>query len=203
MTSDAVALWNSEAPAYDEAPDHGLLDAGVRATCRDLLLGVLPPSPAARRRPRLRHRHPGRAARRARLRRRRRSTSRRPWCALAVEQAGCRLDAVRSLVTVRDDDAADPGLAPASVDVVLCPHVLCALPDPVAVRAPLGRERCGRTAGWCSARASGRPAPGSQRHGVPRPCATPAARVELRHLPAPALRRREITDERDLSSARP
>ena len=34
MSSDAVALWNSEAPAFDEAPDHGLLDPGVRAAWR-------------------------------------------------------------------------------------------------------------------------------------------------------------------------
>ena len=47
MTSDAVDLWNSEAPAFDEAPDHGLLDPAVRDAWRDLLLGVLPPAPAA------------------------------------------------------------------------------------------------------------------------------------------------------------
>ena len=46
MTSDAVDLWNAEAPAFDEAPDHGLLDPEVRAAWRDLLLGVLPPAPA-------------------------------------------------------------------------------------------------------------------------------------------------------------
>ena len=45
MTSD-IDLWNSEAPAFDEAPDHGLLDPDVRDAWRDLLLGVLPSAPA-------------------------------------------------------------------------------------------------------------------------------------------------------------
>ena len=109
---------------------------------------------------------------------------------------------MRSLVTVRGGDAADPGLAPASVDVVLCRHVLWALPDPVAVvgrwvaalrpggrlvlvegdwstGAGLSAARCAEIMGeWCS-------------------------RVEVRHLPDPALWGREITDERYLVVAHP
>jgi hypothetical protein len=46
-SADAVALWDSEAATFDEAPDHGLLDAGVRAAWRSLLLDALPPAPAS------------------------------------------------------------------------------------------------------------------------------------------------------------
>ena len=70
--------------------------------------------------------------------------------------------AVRSLVTVRTGDAADPGLAPASVDVVLCRHVLWALPDP-ARRCAAGWRRSAPAAGSCSSRVTGRPARGSPR----------------------------------------
>ena len=44
--ADAVALWDSEAAAFDEAPDHGLLDPAVREAWRDLLTGVIPTAPA-------------------------------------------------------------------------------------------------------------------------------------------------------------
>ena len=109
---------------------------------------------------------------------------------------------VRELVTVREGDAADPGLAPASVDVVLCRHVLWALPDPahvvrrwVAALRPGGRlvlvegdwsTGAGLTAARCA-------------EIVGESC----ARVEVRHLPDPRLWGREITDERYLVVARP
>lgn len=195
MTSDAVALWDSEAPAFDEAPDHGLLDPAVRAAWRALLLGVLPPAPI---------------------------TVADLGCgtgtlALLLAGEGYRVDALDfspamvaraeeklagSTATVRLGDAADPGLAPGSVDVVLCRHVLWALPDPVEVvrrwvsalrpggrlvlvegnwvtGAGLTAERCAEIVG-----------------GV-------CSQVEVRHLPDPALWGREIEDERYLLLARP
>jgi SAM-dependent methyltransferase len=148
MPSDAVALWNAEAPSFDDAPDHGLRDADVRAKVDAV------PAP------------------------------------------------VRGRVSVREGDAAAPGLAPASVDVVLCRHVLWALPDPVAAvgrwvsalrpggrlvlvegdwstGAGLSAQRCAEIVGeWCSS-------------------------VVVRHLPDPALWGRAITDERYLVVARP
>ncbi len=120
------ALWDAEAPTFDEAPDHGLRDAGVRAAWRDLLLRVLPPAPAD-----VADLGCGTAT-----------------LALLLAEAGYRVDAVDfspamvalaraklagSPATVRRGDAADPGLAPGSVDVVLCRHVLWALPEPEAV----------------------------------------------------------------------
>src|SRR5690349_18001728 len=126
MSTDAVALWNSEAPAFDEAPDHGLRNPGVRAAWRALLLGVLPPAPAA-----VADLGCGTGT-----------------LALLLADEGYAVDALDfspamadlaqaklagSTATVRLGDAADPGLAPSSVDVVLCRHVLWALPEPVDV----------------------------------------------------------------------
>ena len=116
-----------------------------------------------------------------------------------VALARAKVDAVppgvASLVTVREGDATAPGLAPASVDVVLCRHVLWALPDPclaverwVAALRPGGRlvlvegnwsTGAGLTARRCAEIMS-------------RSCSG----VEVRPLPEPALRGRAITDER-------
>jgi SAM-dependent methyltransferase len=99
--------------------------------------------------------------------------------------------------TVREGDAEDPGLRAASVDVVLCRHLLWALPDPdlavarwVRALRPGGRlvlvegdwaTGAGLTAQRCA-------------EIVSRVC----PHVEVRHLPGPALWGREITDERYL-----
>lgn len=195
MSTDAVALWNAEAPAFDEAPDHGLRDPAVRAAWRSLLLGVLPPSPAA-----VADLGCGTGT-----------------LALLLAEEGYAVDALDfspemvalaeaklagSKATVRLGDAADPGLAPASVDVVLCRHVLWALPEPVEVvrrwvsaLRPGGRlvlvegswvTGAGLTAEQCA-------------EIVGEVC----SRVEVRHLPDPALWRRSIEDERYLVVAHP
>ncbi len=39
-------FWDAEADAFDEQPDHGLRDPVVRAAWANLLLALLPPSPA-------------------------------------------------------------------------------------------------------------------------------------------------------------
>ena len=123
-----------------------------------------------------------------------------------VRLASAKVDAapapVRDLVTVRHGDAADPGLATASVDVVLCRHVLWALPDPalavrrwVAALRPGGRlvlvEGDWSTGAGLAARRCA--------EIVGESC----SQVEVRHLPDPRLWGREITDERYLVVARP
>jgi SAM-dependent methyltransferase len=201
MTSDAVDLWNCEAPAFDEAPDHGLLDPAVRDAWRDLLLGVLPPAPAA-----VADLGSGTGTLAVLLAEHGYTVDALDFSPAMVELATAKVVAapppVRELVSVREGDAAAPGLAPASVDVVLCRHVLWALPDPVAVvrrwvqalrpggrlvlvegdwstGAGLSAQRCAEVVGEsCS-------------------------RVEVRHLPDPRLWGREITDERYLVVAQP
>jgi len=201
VTVDPVALWDAEAPTFDEAPDHGLLDADVRAAWRDLLLGVLPASPAD-----VVDLGCGTGTLAVLLAEHGYAVDALDFSPAMVRLAAAKLAAaaprVRDLVTVREGDAGDPGLAPASVDVVLCRHVLWALPDPVqvvrrwvAALRPGGRlvlvegdwsTGAGLTAARCA-------------EIVGESC----TRVEVRRLPDPRLWGREITDERYLVLAHP
>src|SRR3954466_1654156 len=45
--TDVQEFWDAEAAAFDEEPDHGLRDAGVRQAWADLLLPLMPRPPAA------------------------------------------------------------------------------------------------------------------------------------------------------------
>ncbi len=195
MSSADPALWDAEAATFDEAPDHGLLDPAVRDAWRELLLGVLPPAPAD-----VADLGCGTGT-----------------LALLLSDEGYRVDALDfspamvalaegklagSRASVRLGDAAAPGLPAASLDVVLCRHVLWALPEPVevvrrwaAALRPGGRlvlvegnwsTGAGLTAERCAALAG-----------------EVCAAVEVRHLPGPALWGREIEDERYLVLARP
>lgn len=119
----AVEEWDAEAAAFDEPADHGLRDPVVRQAWRDLLAGVLPPAPA-----RIADLGCGTAT-----------------LSVLLADEGHTVDAVdfspamlalaerktagRPDVRVLLGDAADPPLTPASYDVVLCRHVLWALPD--------------------------------------------------------------------------
>lgn len=195
MTSDAAALWDSEAPAFDEAPDHGLLDPTVRAAWRNLLLGVLPPPPAA-----VADLGCGTGTLALLL-----SDEGYVVEGLDVSPAMVALAEAKlagSRATVRLGDAADPGLAPGSLDVVLCRHVLWALPEPVEVVRR----------GVAALRPGGRLVivEGSWSTGAgltARRCAEivgeVCAEVDVRHLPDPALWGRAIEDERFLVLARP
>ncbi|HEU4811824.1 MAG TPA: class I SAM-dependent methyltransferase [Nocardioides sp.] len=134
MTSrDDIRLWDSEAETFDEAADHGLRDATVRAAWRELLLGVLPPAPA-----RVADLGCGTGT-----------------LSLLLADEGYAVDGVdfspemvrRAVAKAegRDDvrfveaDAAAPPLDPGAYDVVLCRHVLWAMPDPTAaLRSWLG-----------------------------------------------------------------
>jgi SAM-dependent methyltransferase len=124
-TRDAVALWDSEAPTFDDAADHGLRDPFVRRAWRSLLAGLLPAAPA-----RVADLGCGTGT-----------------LALLLSEEGYVVDGVdfapemvsRALaktagepsVTITEGDAFDPPLAPSTYDVVLSRHVLWALPDPV------------------------------------------------------------------------
>ena len=43
---DEAQYWDHHAPTFDDEPDHGLRDPGVRAAWAELLLAALPPAPA-------------------------------------------------------------------------------------------------------------------------------------------------------------
>lgn len=130
MASDAdIAVWDAEADAFDEPADHGLRDPKVHDAWRQLLLDRLPAPPA---------------------------TIADLGCgtgtlSVLLADEGYRVDGVdfspqmvqraetkavgRAGVTFTLADAFEPPLPDASYDVVLCRHVLWAMPDPaVALR---------------------------------------------------------------------
>ncbi len=193
--AEGVALWDREAPAFDEAPDHGLLDPDVRAAWRALLLGVLPDAPA-----RVVDLGCGTGTLALLLAEEGYTMDALDFSPAMVALARTKLAGTRA--TVRLGDAADPGLDPGSADVVLCRHVLWALPDPVAVvrrwvaalrpggRLVLVEGHWGTGAGLSAEQCAAI---------VGQAC----SRVEVRHLPEPVLWGREVTDERYLVVAHP
>ena len=132
-------LWDAEADSFDEAPDHGLRDATVRARWRSLISRLVPAAGDAL----------------------------DVGCgtgtlSLVMASLGLRVTGVdlseRMLeharrkssdagtnVTFLSGDAASPPLTAESFDVVLCRHVLWALPDPA--RALLNWSRLLRPRG--------------------------------------------------------
>ncbi len=196
MTAAAdPGLWDLEAPAFDEAPDHGLRDPATRAAWRALLLAVLPAAPAD-----VVDLGSGTGTLALLLAEEGFTVDAVDFSPEMVRRAAAKLEG--SSARPRLGDAADPGLAVSSVDVVLCRHVLWALPDPVAVvrrwvaaLRPAGRlvlvegswgTGAGLTAAQCAAI-------------VGESC----GQVEVRHLPDPVLWGRDISDERYLLLARP
>lgn len=123
-TDDDIATWDAEAESFDEPADHGLRDPAVREAWRELLLGVLPEPPA-----RVADLGCGTGT-----------------LSVLLAEAGFEVDGVdfspRMVEQARrkargtggarflEADAFDPPLPERSYDVVLCRHVLWAMPDP-------------------------------------------------------------------------
>jgi SAM-dependent methyltransferase len=134
----ARELWDGEAATFDEAADHGLRDPAVRQAWRELLLSVLPPVVPEEGAQRPSRRAPARIA--------------DLGCGtgtltLLLAAEGYAFDGVdfspemvrrarakepTGQVTFTEADADDPPLDPGVYDVVLCRHVLWAMPDPPA-----------------------------------------------------------------------
>jgi ubiquinone/menaquinone biosynthesis C-methylase UbiE len=187
--TDDSARWDAEAEAFDEAADHGLRDATVRAAWRSLLASLLPPAPA-----RVADLGCGTGSLSLLLADEGHTVTGVDFSPAMVARAVAKADG-RSDVRFVVGDAVSPPLDRASYDVVLCRHVLWALPDPAAalrrwigLLAPGGRlvlveGRWSTGAGLSAAEtvalveATGRPA-------------------ELLRLPEPVYWGRDITDER-------
>lgn len=130
-------LWDAEAVGFDEAADHGLRDPVVRAAWRDLLLGVLPAAPA-----RIADLGCGTGTLSLLL-------AEAGYDVTGVDFSPGMLQRAREKapgLSFLEGDAAAPPLPDGGCDVVLCRHVLWALPDPAAVLrrwrsllAPAGR----------------------------------------------------------------
>lgn len=118
--------WDAEAATYDGEPDHGLRDPETRAAWRRLLLDLLPAAPA-----RVADLGCGTGTLSAVL-------GVEGYAVDGVDRSPAMLDRARAktaklpAVTVRAGDAARPPLPAGRYDVVLCRHVLWALPDPTA-----------------------------------------------------------------------
>ena len=135
---DPVTLWDREAAGFDDDPDHGLADPQVRDAWRSLLLGVLPSAPA-----RVADLGCGTGTLSLLLAEEGYAVDGVDFSPEMVRRARAKAGPVASF---HEADAADPPLAAAAYDTVLCRHVLWALPDPAAalerwidLLAPAGR----------------------------------------------------------------
>lgn len=122
--ADEIAAWDAEADSFDEAADHGLNDGAVREAWRDLLLRFLPDPPA-----RIADLGCGTGTISVLLAEAGYEVDALDFSPRMIELARHKaqgLDAVRFV----QSDAFDPRLPPNVFDVVLCRHVLWAMPDP-------------------------------------------------------------------------
>lgn len=144
MDDDAVALWDSEARTFDEAPDHGLADPAVRRAWAGLLTDVLPAPPA-----RVADLGCGTGTLSVLLAEQGHEVHGVDFSAEMVARARTKASEARlgtDRVRFAVADASRPPLPTAAYDVVLSRHVLWAMPDPadalqrwIELLAPGGR----------------------------------------------------------------
>ena len=118
--------WDSAASGFDDEPDHGLRDPEIRAAWLVLLTEHLPPPPA-----RVADLGCGTGTLSVLLADAGYAVDGVDFSPAMVEQAVVKADG-RADVTFQVADAAKPPLEPTSYDVVLCRHVLWALPAALA-----------------------------------------------------------------------
>ena len=186
------AAWDAEAARFDDEPDHGLGDPETRAAWRELLLAHLPPAPAL-----VADLGCGTGTLSVLLAAQGYDVQGVDLSPEMITRARAKADAAGLPATFAVGDASDPDLPAGVFDVVLCRHVLWALPDPAAglrrwteLLAPGGRlllvEGRWRTgAGLTAAETEALVA------GTGRACA-------VRHLPEPVYWGGETGDERYL-----
>jgi ubiquinone/menaquinone biosynthesis C-methylase UbiE len=121
---DDIATWDAEAEAFDEPADHGLRDPAVRAAWSELLQDRLPDPPA-----RVADLGCGTGTLSVLLGEAGFTVDGVDFSPRMVELARAKASGLTGLRFV-EADAFDPPLPEASYDVVLCRHVLWAMPDP-------------------------------------------------------------------------
>ena len=121
-------FWDAQAAAFDDQPDHGLRDPQIRRAWADLLLPLMPRTPAA-----VVDLGCGTGSLSIVL-----AEAGHRVCGIdisgeMVAAAARKAAAVGVTATFQQGDAQAPPVEPASADVVLARHVLWALPNPLAV----------------------------------------------------------------------
>lgn len=124
----ARAYWDGEAATFDDDPDHGLGDPATREAWRQLLAAHLPPAPAD-----VLDLGCGTGTLTVLLAEAGHRVRGADLSPAMLERARAKASAAGLDVTFALGDAAEPDAEKGSVDVVLCRHVLWALPDPAAV----------------------------------------------------------------------
>lgn len=119
-------IWDAEAESFDDEPDHGLADDRTRAAWRDLLLGVLPATPA-----RIADLGCGTGTLARLLVDDGFAVDGLDFSPAMIERARAKVPGAQFVV----GDASDPALTAGSYDAVLCRHVLWALPEPATAFA--------------------------------------------------------------------
>ena len=120
--------WDALAATFDDEADHGLRDPGVRTAWTTLLLDLLPAAPA-----RILDVGCGTGSLAVLLAQAGHEVSGVDSSASMLGLAQAKAAAAGVRLDLAQADAADPPFGPASVDVVLCRHVLWSLPDQDAV----------------------------------------------------------------------
>lgn len=121
---DDIAAWDAQAEEFDQPADHGLHDPAVRQAWRELLVSHLPEPPA-----RIADLGCGTGTLSVLLAEAGYEVDGLDFSARMVELAERKADGIAGVRFVQAD-AFDPPLPQASYDVVLCRHVLWAMPDP-------------------------------------------------------------------------
>jgi ubiquinone/menaquinone biosynthesis C-methylase UbiE len=120
--------WNDEAAAFDQEADHGLRDVQVREAWRQLLQPYLPSPPAS-----CLDIGCGTGSLSLLLAELGYAVTGVDFAPAMIAQAQQKAMAAGQAIAFRVMEAANPSFPPAHFDLVLCRHVLWALPDPAAV----------------------------------------------------------------------
>lgn len=123
-SADDIATWDAQADAFDQPADHGLRDPAVRQAWRELLVSHLPEPPA-----RIADLGCGTGTLSVLLAEAGYEVDGLDFSSRMVELAQRKADGIAGARFLQAN-AFDPPLAQASYDVVLCRHVLWAMPNP-------------------------------------------------------------------------
>jgi len=129
----ARELWDQAAADFDQEPDHGLRDPGVRRAWTALLARLLPASPAT-----ILDIGCGTGSLSVVMAGLGHAVTGGDLSPAMIARARDKTAAAGQAILFQVMDAAQPSLAPGQFDVVVCRHLLWALPEPAAVLAVPG-----------------------------------------------------------------